>query len=338
MLVLWAEGQKMRRREFIQLVGGTAIAWPLAAGAQQTGKVYRIGFLGNDPTIPTTAAGRAFLGALRDNGFIDGQNILVDWRFAEGRGDQYADLATAFVRLKMDLIVASSSPAARAAKDATKSVPIVMLNIPDPLGLGLVSSLASPEGNMTGLAQDISTAIAAKRLGLLKDAVPELTQVTVLINPDDRYAVAQWNVLQLAAQSLNIKLRAIGARQAPEIPNAFDDMKREHPDALFLTNNGLYLTYRKQIVELALNVRLPTMSNFRESTEVGGLMSYGTNRAESFRSAAIYVAKILKGAKPSDLPVEQPTKFELVINLKTATTLGLTISRDLLLLADEVIE
>jgi len=214
----------------------------------------------------------------------------------------------------------------------------VMMNVADPLAQGIVSRLARPGGNVTGLVQDDSAEITAKRMQLLKDAVPRSIRVAVLLNPDLRYGQAQLQQLELAARSLNVTLRRLEMRRANEIESIFAAIGENRPDALFLTNTELIFVNRRLIVELAAKNRLPTVSNLREITEAGGLMSYGSVRSEAFRRAAIYVGKILKGAKPADLPVEQPTKYELVINLKTARLLDLAIPRDLLLVADEVIE
>jgi ABC-type uncharacterized transport system substrate-binding protein len=328
----------MRRREFIISMGGAAVAWPLGARAQQAGKVYRIGFLANDPTIPTQPAGQAFLDGLRESGFIEGNNIIIERRFAEGRLDRYANLVAELVQLRVDAIVTSANEATLAAKHASSKIPIVMMNVSDPLAQGIVARLAHPEGNITGLVQDDSAEIAARRMQLLKDAVPHSTRVAVLLNPDLRYGQAQWQQLELAGHSLNLTLRRLEMRQANEIEGVFAAMGHNRPDALFLTNTELIFVNRRLIVELATKNRLPTVSNLRDITEAGGLMSYGSVRTDSFRRAAIYVGKILKGAKPADLPVEQPTKYELVINLKTARSIGLEIPRDLLLVADEVIE
>jgi len=325
----------VKRREFITLLGGAAAAWPLAARAQQARKIYRIGFLANDPTIPAQRAGQAFLDGLRENGFVEGNNILIDWRSAEGRDDRYADLAKTLVRLQMDLIATRSESGARALKEATKSIPIVMMNVPDPLGSGLVSSLALPDGNITGFAGEVSLEIAAKRLQLLKDAVPRMSRVALLINPSQ---ASEQAALELAAPSLGLALQKIEVRTVGEFEGAFDAITRERADALFVTTSGLFFTHRRRIMDLAAKSGLPAMSRYREATEAGGLMSYGSNRADLFRRAATYVAKILNGAKPANLPVEQPTTYEFVINLKTARSLNLDIPRDLLLIADEVIE
>jgi putative tryptophan/tyrosine transport system substrate-binding protein len=328
----------MRRREFVTLLGGT-LTRPLAARAQQAEKISRVGFLANDPNIPTQQAGRAFLDGLRESGFIEGKNVIIERRFAEGRIDQYDALASELINSRADVIVTSASDATLAAKRATAQIPIVMMNVYDPVGQGIVPSLARPGGNITGVIQDESAEIAAKRLQLLKDAVPNISRVAVLINMDEPYATVEWKALGQAAQSLRLALQAIPVHSVGEYADAFDQMTKEKPDALFVAISApLSFTNRRLIVELAAKRRLPTISNFRETTEVGGLMSYGSVRTDRFRRAGVYVGKILKGAKPGDLPIEQPTKFELVINLKTARSLDLEVPRELLLVADEVIE
>jgi len=327
----------VRRREFISFLGGAA-AWPLAARAQQADKIYRIGFLANDPTIPAQTAGRAFLDGLRESGFIEGKNVTIDRRFAEGRLDRYADLVAKLVQLGPDVLVTSANEATLAAKQAATTIPIVMMNVSDPVGQGIVASLARPGGNITGVIQDDTAEISAKRMQLLKDAVPRAAKVAVLLNPDEPYDRSQWQQLELAARSLNLTLQQLVAHRPKEIEDAFSAIGNDRPDILLVTTNSLSFSNRGIIIELALKNRLPAMSSFRELTEVGGLMSYGSIRADRFRRAAIYVGKILKGARPADLPIEQPTKYELVINLKTARLLNLEVPRDLLLVADEVIE
>jgi putative ABC transport system substrate-binding protein len=330
----------MRRREFITLLGGAAAAWPLAArGQQPPDKIYRIGFLANDPAIPAQPAGQAFLDGLRESGFIEGKNIIIERRFAEGRLDRYAELVTELIRLEVDVLVTSANEATLAAKRATSKIPVVMLNVSDPIGQGIVASSAHPEGNITGGIQDDSAEIEAKRMQLFKDAVPRAAEVAVLIgDPDLPYARTQWQQLEVAARSLNVMLRRFVVRQASELEGAFAAIGRDRPDGLFLTNSELNFVNRRLIIELAAKSRLPTMSAYREYPEAGGLMSYGNVRVDRFRSAGIYAGKILRSAKPADLPVEQPTKYELVINLKAARSLKLEIPRDLLLVADEVIE
>jgi putative tryptophan/tyrosine transport system substrate-binding protein len=327
----------MRRREFIGVLGGAA-GWPLVARAQQAGKIYRVGFLANDPTIPTQLAGEAFVDGLRESGFVEGKNVVIERRFAEGRLDRYADLVAELMKLDLDLIVASTSAATVAVKRANDKLPVVMLNVVDPVGLGLVASLSHPGGNVTGLTQEDSAEITTKRVQFLKDVVPQASRVAVLMDPDVQYNQAQWKQLQLAAPPLNITLQPLVVKRADEFETAFAGIERDRPDALFVAASWLNFTYRRLIVETAAKSRLPTMSGSRESTEAGGLISYGFIRADQFRRAAIFVGKILKGAKPSDLPIEQPNKYELVINLKTARVLNLEIPRSLLLVADEVIE
>jgi putative tryptophan/tyrosine transport system substrate-binding protein len=328
----------MRRRDFIKSIASIAASWPLAARAQQAGKIYRIGFLANDPTIPTQPAYQAFLDGLRESGFIEGKNIIIERRFAEGALDRNANLVAELIRLQVDVLVTSANPATLAAKRATTKIPVVMMNVSDPVGQGLVASLAHPGGNITGVIQDDSAEITAKRMQFLKDAIPSAAQVAVLMDPDFPYAQAEWQQLELAARSLKVRLRQLVARHANELEGAFAAIARDRPDALVVTISPLSFPHRQRIIELATKSGLPTMSPFREYPEAGGLMSYGNVRVDRFRSAATYVGKILKGAKPADLPIEQPTKYELVINLKTARSFNLEIPRDLLLVADEVIE
>jgi putative tryptophan/tyrosine transport system substrate-binding protein len=327
----------LSRRNFIAAMGGAA-AWPLAAHAQQPEKVYRIGFLANDPTIPQQPAGRAFLDGLRESGFIEGANIVIERRFAEGRLDRPAELANDLVKLNVELIVASSPVAAIAAKQATKDIPIVFVNVLDPVGSGIVSSLARPGGNITGLASHASPEIAGKRLQLLKEAVPQISRVAVLLTADTETDTAEWSILEYAARSLRVDLQAFAARLPEEFERAFVEMSREHPDAIFGTYNAPNLIHRKIIVAYANANRLPGIFAFTEAAAEGGLMSYGASRADLFRRTALYVGKILKGTKPADLPIELPTDFELVINLKTAKALGITLPPTLLARADEIIE
>ena len=327
----------MRRRKFMTLLGSSA-AWTLTARAQQAGRVYRIGFLANDPTIPAQPEGRAFLDGLRESGFIEGKNIIVERRFAEGRPDRYSELMTELVRLAPDVILTSSSGATLAAKRVNTKIPIVMVNVPDPIRLGIITSLAHPGGNITGVIIEDSAQLAPKRLQLLKDGVPQISKLAVLLNPDNPYDADEWAALELGARSLRIALQSFEARQVSEYELAFDRMTGERPDALYVTGNGLNLTHRQLIMSLAAKSRLPAVSGFKEVTEAGGLMSYSSDRIDRYRHAAIYVGKILNGTTPGDLPAEMLTKYELVINLKTARALNLEISRDLLLVADEVIE
>jgi putative tryptophan/tyrosine transport system substrate-binding protein len=328
----------MRRREFITLLGGAAAARPLSAGAQQAGKVYRIGFLANDPAIPTQPAGQAFLDGLRESGFVEGKNVIIDRRFTEGRLEQYDILVAELAQLRPDVLVTSANEATLAGKRANVAMPIVMMNVSDPVGQGIVASLARPGGNITGVIHDDTAEISAKRMQLLKDAVPRAAKVAVLFNPDQPYERSQWQQLELAAHPLKVTLLQLVARRPSEVEGAFAAIGSHRPDVLLLPITSRGFANRGLIIELALKNRLPVMSAFREITEIGGLMSYGSIRVDRFRRAAIYIGKILNGAKPADLPVEGPTKYELVVNLKTARSLDLEIPRDLLLVADEVIE
>jgi putative tryptophan/tyrosine transport system substrate-binding protein len=328
---------RTRRREFVVTLG-SAVAWPLAARAQQPGKTYRIGFLANDPAIPTQPAGQAFLDVLRESGFIEGKNVIIDRRFTGGRPEQYDPLVAELAQLRPDVLVTSANEATLAAKRANIAMPIVMMSVSDPVGQGIVASLASPGGNITGVIQDDTAEILAKRMQLLKDAVPHAAKVAVLFNPDEPYERSQWQQLEVAARSLKVTLRQLVARRVSEIEGAFASIGSDRPDVLLLPISSFDFANRKLIIELALKNGLPAMSPFKEATEIGGLMSYGSVRVDRFRDAAIYVSKILKGAKPADLPVELPTKYELVVNLKTARSLNLEIPRDLLLVADDVIE
>jgi putative tryptophan/tyrosine transport system substrate-binding protein len=327
----------LSRRNLIAL-SGAAAAWPLTVRAQQIGKVYRLGLIGNDPTIPITASGTAFVEGLRENGFIEGKNIIIEWRFAEGRSDTPDTLIRELVGDNIEVLVTSGAQNHVAAKRITTKVPIVMVNAIDPVGQGLVASLARPGGNITGLVQVPSAELAAKRIQLLKDISPQISRVAVLMNPDFATDYPQLTALEHAAESLNVKLFAVSARRETELTDALAKSLSEHADALFATNNGLNLTYRKIIIEFAAEHRLPLMHSFTEATRDGALISYATDRPALFRHAAGLAAKILKGANPADMPIEQPTGFQLTINLRTAKALGLVIPRDLLLVADEVIE
>jgi putative ABC transport system substrate-binding protein len=327
------------RRTFIAGTGAVLLAAPLAASAQQTRKVYRIGYLGNSPpnTPEISRLHEAFRQGLRERGWVEGRNAVIEWRFAEGRMERFPDLAADLVRLKVDLIVTLGGPAARAAKQATTTIPIVAVAVSDPVGQGFVASLARPGGNVTGLAT-LFPELAVKRLGLLKEALPRVSRVAVLWNAANPGNVIILRGVQAAAQTLRVTLQPREVRGPDDFEAAFAKMRRERPDALMILDDPLLFQYRASIVDFAAKRRLPAMHPSRESVEAGGLIAYSVNLAELYRRAAEYVDKILKGAKPADLPVEQPTKFELVINLKTAKALGLTIPQSLLGRADEVIQ
>jgi ABC-type uncharacterized transport system substrate-binding protein len=326
----------MRRREFITLLGGAAAAWPLAARAQQPAKVPRIGFLfygshGPSPEID------AFRQGLRELGYIEGQNIAVEYRFASGRVGHLPELAAELVRLKLDVIVTPTTPASVAAKQATNTIPIVIAGIADAVGAGLITNLARPDGNVTGLTS-ISAELGGKRLELLKGVVPKASRVAVLHDPADRSNVLVLKQLQEAAPALGLTLQPLEVQEPGEFEGAFIAMTRERADALFGAAGVLTYEHRKTVVGLAAKSRIPTLWGHRQFVDVGGLMSYAVNFYDQCRRAATYVDQILKGSKPADLPVEQPTKFEFILNLKTAKALGLEIPPTLLALADEVIE
>jgi len=306
----------------------------LAADAQQVGKVWQIGILGNVPAHTWDA----FRQALRQLGYVEGQNIVVEPRWSEGRPERFPGLAAELVRLKVDVIVATSTPGVQAAKNATQTIPIVIASAADPVGTGLIASLARPGGNITGLSILADFETRGKLLEILKEAVPKVSRVAVLWNSTSSIEVRSLDAMQAPARALGLALRPVEARSPDEFDGAFAVMTREGADALIVMDSGLNITYRAIIVDLAAKHRLPAMYGFREFVEAGGLVSYGVNLSENYRRAAVYVDKILKGAKPADLPVEQPTRFELFINLKTAKALGLTIPQSVLIRADEVIQ
>jgi len=280
----------------------------------------------------------AFQQALRDLGYVEGQNLVIEYRYGEGSQERLNYMAAELVRLPVDLIVAGNAPGTRAAQHATRTIPIVMTNTPDPVGEGFVASLARPGGNTTGLSA-MRTELVGKQLALLKETVPQSTRIAVLANPAQPAYTLLLNNLTVAARGLGLQLHAAELRRAEELDTAFAAMTKADANALIvLAEPRLINTLRGRIVNLAAKSRLPAMYNWRTDVDAGGLMSYGPSQPEQDRSLAVYVDKILKGAKPADLPVEQPTKFELVINLKTAKALGLTIPQSLLLRADQVIE
>jgi putative ABC transport system substrate-binding protein len=313
------------------------LAAPLAAEAQQAGKVYRVGFL--SPFSPSDAAPwhQAFLRGLRELGWVEGQNIRIEFRYAEGRNDRLPELATDLVRLRVDVIVASIQTDALAAQRATGTIPIVLAAAGDPIAGGLVKNLARPGGNITGLTQ-MAPELAGKRLELLKEVVPKLTRVGVLWNPKGTTSPLAWKESQLPARALGLQLQSMEARSPNDFAKALDDAVRAGAGALAIVPDPLFAGNLKRIADLAVKRRLPSIFHLREFADQGGLMAYGPDRADMFRRAATYVDKILKGARPSELPIEQPAKFELVVNLRTAKALGLTIPPSLLLRADHVVE
>jgi len=327
----------VRRREFIILLA-SATACPLAAHAQQAGKVPRIGYLRATSPSDRPSQLDAFRQGLRELGWSEGRNIVIDYRYAEGRFDRLPDLAADLVRLEVDLIVAEGTQGVMAARNATGTIPIVMTTVRDPVGIGLIASLARPGGNVTGTSGSAGLEIVAKQLELLKETVPEIRHVAILSNPANAYHQLAIREVNAAARSLGVRLQLLEARGPNEFDGAFASMANERVGALVVVSDTIFNNHRERLADLAARSRLPAAYGVRESVEAGGLMSYGTSFLELYRRSAAYVDKILKGAKPADLPVEQPTKFELVINLKTARALGLTVPPALLARADEVIE
>ena len=331
----------MKRREVLGVIGGAA-AWPLAVWAQQPKKLPRIGFLvtGSIESPEARASLKAFDQGLREYGYIDGQNVLVEVRAADLKVERFPALASELVRLNVDLIVASNSLAARAVQQATTTIPIVVPVMGDPVGDGLVASLARPGGNITGLTF-LGPQLVPKRLALLKEALPTASQVAALWHPG-AYGERTMNDMvteaKEAALILGVHLRLVAVHAPDDLDRAFFTITGERADAILIFPSPMLYNQRKRIVELAEGNRLPIVAMGKEFVQLGGFMSYGANLADLHRRAATYVDKILKGAKPGDLPVEQATKFELVINLKTAKALGITISESLLVRADEVIE
>jgi putative tryptophan/tyrosine transport system substrate-binding protein len=326
----------MRRREFITLLGGTAAAWPLAARAQLVGKLPTIGFLGplsQSAMSPWTAA---FVQRLRELGWIEGRTVAIEYRWGEGRDERFVEIAAEFVRLKVDVIVTGGTAAVIAAKQATSVIPIVFGTAGDPVGTGLVASLARPGGNVTGLSNQ-SADLPGKRVDLLRQVVPGLRRLAIMANISSPIGVLEMNEVQAAARTLGLDVVASEIRRAEDIAPAIDALKGR-ADALYVVTEALVNTNRIRLNTLALGARLPTLHGVRDYVEAGGLMSYGPNFPDLFRRAGEYVDKILRGAKPGGIPVEQPTKFDLAINLTTAKALGLKIPESFLLRADEVIE
>jgi putative tryptophan/tyrosine transport system substrate-binding protein len=325
----------IRRREFITLFGGAA-AWPLTARAQQAGKPPTIGFMGS--TTPPVAAQwvASFVQRLRELGWLEGRDVAIEYRWAEGHHERYAEIAAEFVRLKVDVILTHNTPTVLAAKQATSVIPIVFATAGDPVGSGLVATLARPGGNVTGVSSQGSDT-AGKRLELLREVVPRLHRFAVLANLASSYPALELGEVQAASRTLGLEVSSFDIRRAQDIALAFEALKG-HAEALYVVADPLASTNRIRINTLALGARLPTIHNGREFVEAGGLMSYGSNWPSQFRRAADFVDKILRGAKPADLPVEQPTKFDLVVNLTTAKALGLEVPPTLLARADEVIE
>jgi putative tryptophan/tyrosine transport system substrate-binding protein len=326
----------VKRREFITLLGAAASALPFAAHGQQARKSHTIGFLGAATPATTGSWTAAFVQRLRELGWVEGRNVAIEYRWGEGRIERFAEIAAEFVQLKVDVIVTHSSPPVLVLKRATSVIPIVFATASDPVETGLVASLARPGGNVTGLANQTAD-LAAKRVELLREVVPRLDRLAILGNVGNPAAVADMRAVQKVATTLGVEVVTLEIRRAEDIAAAFEIL--EVPaDALYVAPDALINTYRSRINLSALRAKLPTMYGFREYVEAGGLMSYGSDLPEGFRRAADYVDKILRGAKAGELPVQQPTKFDLVVNMATAKSLGVSIPESLLLRVDKVIE
>jgi putative ABC transport system substrate-binding protein len=327
----------IRRRDFITVLGG-AVTWPLAARAQQP-KIFRLGYLDPDVRSDPTAQNlrRQLLLGLRDLGHLENRNFRMEDRNADGNLERLPALAADLARLPVDVIVTGGEAPIRAAMQATDSIPIVMATSADPIGSGLVASLARPGGNVTGMS-NLASEMAGKRVELLKEVVPRASRVAVLWNSSNKSKVVEWRDTQTAATTTGLTLISFEARSAEEIEHAFGSILRERPDAMITLTEGLSLAYREQIGHFALSNHLPMIAELREFTVGGGLASYGTNRPDLWRRSASYIDKIMRGTKPGDLPVEQPVRFEMVISLKTAKAIGLDVPPTLLNRADEVIE
>jgi len=326
----------MQRREFITLVGGAAAAWPIATRAEQPARLQTIGFLGSATPSAAPEGAAAFVQRLSELRWVIGSTVAIEYRWAEGRNDRFAELAAEFVRLKVDAIVTSGTPSVLALMQATSSIPIVFVAVGDPVANGLVKSLARPGGNVTGLSNQTRD-LAGKRVEILREVIPGLRRLAILANVGNDAVVLEMRDAQAAARTLGYEVATLEIRRSDDIAPAFETL-RDRADAIYIVIDALVVINRVSINTLALNARLPTMHAFRESVEAGGLISYGPNFPELWRRSAEYIDKILRGAKPADIPVEQPTKFDLVINLKTAKALGLSVPPALLARADDVIE
>jgi ABC-type uncharacterized transport system substrate-binding protein len=327
----------MRRREFIVVLSCAAAAWPLAARAQQPGKSYRVSFLALVPGEDSSLM-KALLERLHELGYVEGQNMTFEYRSAEGRPERLRSLAMELVQANPDVLIAGfGTLAAQAAKAATTTIPIVFATVGDPLGAGIVTSLGRPGGNVTGLT-DQARDVQGKRLQLLQELIPGKHVIAVLMNPDTPFSRLALEEAKTAAEYAHLQLKVLEARTPDQVSDRFEDAEKAGAAGLLILEDPLIYSIRRKVADLAAQSRLPAMYVYRDSAEAGGLMSYGPDRRQIYRRAAEYADKIMKGAKPADLPVEQPTKFELVINLKTAKALGLDVPDRLLALADAVIE
>jgi putative tryptophan/tyrosine transport system substrate-binding protein len=323
----------VKRREFITLLGGAAAAWPFDALAEQAGKVWRMGFIahGHESFYD------ALFDGLREYGYEEGRNLIVERRYARGQAERFKEFAAEMVRLNVDIIIVVTTPAALAVKNATKMIPIVHPNAIDPLSTGLIASLAHPGGNLTGGAQ-LTAEVSAKRLEILKKVVPGLSRAAALWNPDNSAIVFSWKETQGAARALGITLQSHEVQGPKDFSAAFASIAEQRPDALLVLQDAVTMQQRNEIIDFAIQKRLPSMFQEKGWAAAGGLMSYGENLPSMYRRAAYFVDQIFKGVKPADLPVEQATKFDMVLNLRTAKAIGLTIPDSILVLADEVIE
>ena len=325
----------MNKREFITLLGG-AVAWPLVARAQQAAKVARIGFLGSTFAANWASRVEAFQSGLRDLRYVEGENIAIEFRWADENYDQLADLAAELLRLKVDVLVTYGTPGSLVAKRATTTIPIVMVHSGDAVAAGIVASLARPGGNLTGMTYFVPE-LMAKRMEMLKDIMPRISQVAILVKPDNPFFVTALRALEIPAKSLNIRLQRFEVRGPDDFEDAFAAMAKSGIDAVVILEDAVFVSNARAIADLAAKYRLLS-AGFNEYAVASGLIGYGVDFLDMYRRAAVFVDKILKGAKPADIPVEQATKFAVVANMKTAKALGLDVPTSLLLRADEVIE
>ena len=317
------------------LLSGAAAAWPLAASAQS--KIPHIGFMGNSTAALEANLVDAFREGLREHGYEEGRNIVIEYRWADGKYERFPVLVAELIAAKVDAIVTAGTPAALAVKKATTTVPLVMVAVGDPVGTGLVPSLARPGGNLTGLSS-VAPDLEGKRLQLLREVVPALSHVAMFINSLNPFHVSSMRQARAAAQTMGIKLQLHDIRKSEDLDDAFAAIRKERPDALLILADRVFLHNRQRIMDFTIEQRLPNVNAYKELVEVGGLMSYGPSYEDMHKRAAIYVDKILKGAKPADLPIEQPSKFTFIVNLKAAKALGVTVPSQLLGLVDQLIE
>ena len=323
-----------RRREFMILLGGTAIAWPFTVRAQRKADMSLVGWLGTTPEAPAL---RGFGQGLREIGYVERQNIMIEYRFPLGQIERYADQVDELIRLKPDVLVTDGFPATNAVRRASLTVPVVFISA-DPVGSGFVKSLAHPDANMTGLSLAVEAQFSGKWLELLKETVPQITRVAYLWNSINHSSASSWATMQSLAPAIGMRLSSVEVQAPDHIEAALTQIIRNHDEGIIVDSDAIVGLAQTRIIEFAAVNRLPAISVLRRYVDAGGLMSYGPSLYDLGRRAAGYVGKILKGARPTDLPVEQPTKFELVINLKTAKTLGLTVPQSILARAEEVIE